>query len=141
LPGVPNEVTQEADFIRFLDNEGSASMSIIYDAYSDKFHFNSAKEEGRIVILSKGPGRLTMENLLDNFDLLVSNSQIEAESVLCDTLRSCRNVSNVVEEQDCIFDLIEMLRQDINTQVDFFKDFDEEDCSDIKTVDEELNLW
>ena len=34
-----------------------------------------------------------------------------------------------------------MLRQDINQQVDFFKDFDEDDCSDIKTVEEELNLW
>lgn len=93
------------------------------------------------MILSKGPGHLDIASLVDNFDILVSNTQIEAENVLCDTLRSCKNISGNQTEQDCILDLIEMLRQDINAQVDFFKDFDEEDCSDIKTVEEELNLW
>ena len=125
---------------KFLSSDTASSISIIFDSYADKWFVNNqSKEEGLIAILTKGEGVLNAENVKDNLDILVSSSQIETENVLCDTLRALRNASTDQNEEDCIVDLIEMLRQDINSKSDFMKTFDENDCSDIKTVEEELN--
>ena len=138
---IPQQIQQDLALKNFLTSDTTNSISIIYDSYSEKFFVNPSKEEGTIVILTKAKGPLTPENIRDNLDLLMSNSIAEVENVLCDTLRAQKNVSHDQTEDDCISDLIEMLRQDINSQTDFMKTFDETDCSDTKNIDEELSQW